>query len=66
MIEDISKRLMADFATCLQSRLAPAAASDGGGGQVTDAPAEAQPIKGFQLFFAALWERIKRRFRRRA
>lgn len=65
MIEDISNRLMADFSTCLQSRLAPAAAGDRGGGQASDPPAGAQPIKGFQLFLAALWERIKRRFRRR-
>jgi carbon monoxide dehydrogenase subunit G len=62
MIEDISNRLMGDFATCLQSRLAPPAAGDGA--PQADPPALAQPIKGFQVLVAALWERLKRALRR--
>jgi carbon monoxide dehydrogenase subunit G len=88
MMEDISNRLLRDFATCLQSRLvtAPAAAEPSGAevaagdgaretvaagpapGQSEPPPAApapaAKPLKGGSLFFSALWERIKRLFRR--
>lgn len=61
MIEDISNRLLRDFASCLQSRLAeqPEAAA----GRPTP-PAPAKPVKGFSLFFAVLRERLRRLFKR--
>jgi uncharacterized protein len=98
MIEDISNRLMRDFAACLQSRIVAAepapsgeAISTGeeppeaaaGAAQPPDTPAPpapaapkpapampppaaaAKPISGFSLFFGALWDRIRRVFRRR-
>jgi uncharacterized protein len=104
MIEDISNRLMRDFATCLQSRIAAPPAPSGeavttgaeapesvagadpdpapsaaeaaasAAAQPPDAPVPApapppplpaaKPISGFSLFFGALWDRIKRIFKR--
>jgi uncharacterized protein len=111
MIEDVSNRLMRDFAACLQSRIvaaepapsgeaittgeeapetaagadqapappaADAAASAAAQPPDTPAPAApptpapampppaagAKPVSGFSLFFGALWDRIKRAFRR--
>lgn len=60
MIQDVSNRLLADFAACLQARLAaeqvPAA---------TPQPLpEAKPVRGFSLLVRALWDRISRRLRR--
>jgi uncharacterized protein len=55
MIEDVSNRLMRDFAGCLQS-------------SIEDQPAEApagKPVRGVSLFFSVLLERIRRLFRRR-
>jgi carbon monoxide dehydrogenase subunit G len=92
MIEDISNRLMRDFATCLASRIGSEPAAPSGAevasGQAapesvaaaatdppppTPAPAPppppppaAKPISGFSLFFGALWDRIKRLFKRSA
>jgi carbon monoxide dehydrogenase subunit G len=80
MMEDVSNRLLRDFATCLSTRLAeaPAAAesevpsgAEAAAG-TTPPPAAtqpptapaAQPLKGGSLFFSVLWERIKRLFRR--
>jgi uncharacterized protein len=95
MMQDVSNRLLRDFATCLSSRLAegPAPAAEvPSGAEVTagdaapeevaaagQAPAStpppaatppptapaAQPLKGGSLFFAVLWDRIKRLFSRR-
>jgi uncharacterized protein len=74
MMKDISNRLMRDFATCLQSRLAeqPAAAATpepqaaplhpGGGPRATEPPPK--PVGGLALFFGALLDRIKRLFGR--
>jgi carbon monoxide dehydrogenase subunit G len=87
MIEDISNRLMRDFAACLQSRIAtepapsgeaittgeeaPEAAAGAADGEPARAaapapppPTPAKPISGLSLFFGALWDRIKRFFRR--
>jgi carbon monoxide dehydrogenase subunit G len=63
MIQDISNRLLKDFADCLQQRIeAPPAAEpnpvDAG------APTTAKPIGGFSLFFRALLDRIRRLFSR--
>src|SRR5919198_1927447 len=56
MIEDISNRLMRDFASCLQSRI----------GAEPAPPPAAKPISGISLFFGALMDRIRRIFKRRA
>jgi carbon monoxide dehydrogenase subunit G len=56
MIQDISNRLLKDFAACLQQRIeAPAAAEP----TVTE-----KPIGGFSLFFRALLDRVRRLFGR--
>ena len=67
MIQDISNRLLKDFAECLQQRIeAPPAAEpgmlDAAGG--ADAPTTSKPIGGFSLFFRALLDRLRRAFRR--
>ena len=60
MIEDISNRLLRDFATCLQSKLAqPAEASQ-------PAPQPAPEVRGISLFVSVLLERLRRLFRRSA
>jgi uncharacterized protein len=80
MMEDISNRLLRDFATCLQTRLAgaPEEAAVPSGAEVTAgdaAPAAVEaapappspapePLRGGSLFFSVLWERIKRLFGR--
>jgi carbon monoxide dehydrogenase subunit G len=62
MIQDISNRLMKDFAECLQQRIeAPPAAPPAQGGAD---PTTAKPIGGFSLFFRALVDRIRRLFGR--
>ena len=54
MIQDVSNRLLRDFSDCLQKSIeAPTASS----------PA-AKPIGGFSLALRALWDRIRRLFRR--
>jgi carbon monoxide dehydrogenase subunit G len=78
MMEDVSNRLLRDFATCLQSRLvdeaAPSVAEEVAPGEAAPAASAppspqpqpaAAPLKGGSLFFSVLWERIKRLFRRR-
>jgi len=59
MIEDISNRLLGDFATCLQSRLAQPAGED------ASPPAAAKPVGGLSLFLRALLARLRRLFTRR-
>jgi uncharacterized protein len=53
MIQDVSNRLLRDFAGCLQSSIE------------SDRPAEvaAKPVGGIALFFRALLDRIRRLFR---
>ena len=58
MIEDISHRLLRDFATCLQTQLAADRPADG----APAAPQPAREVRGISLFFSVLWERIKRLF----
>jgi uncharacterized protein len=80
IMEDVSNRLLRDFAACLSTRLAEPAAAEpsapaadevaaaGTKPPSTPPPAAApaaQPLKGGSLFFSVLWERIKRLFRRR-
>ena len=92
MIEDISNRLMRDFASCLASRIgsepaAPTGAEVASGEAAPESvaaaatdpppptpapvpppppPPAAKPISGFSLFFCALWDRIRRLFKRSA
>jgi uncharacterized protein len=78
MIQDISNRLLRDFAECLQKRIegepagdvagppdptAAAPAPSGASAPAAQAPA-AKPIGGLSLFFRALWDRIRRIFSR--
>ena len=63
MIEDVSNRLLRDFASCLQESIAiaePAAA-----GRTEEPAPPARPVKGLSLFFGALLDRLRRIFRRR-
>src|ERR687886_334237 len=59
MIEDISNRLLRDFANCLQERIEAPPAVGG-----ADAPTTTRPIGAFSLFFRALVDRLRRLFRR--
>ena len=75
MIQDVSTRLLRDFATCLQSSIEGPAPEHGGapapGAQTAEpktgtapaAPAP-RPVAGFSVFFGALWDSIRRLFRR--
>jgi carbon monoxide dehydrogenase subunit G len=73
MMQDVSNRLLRDFATCLSTRLAEpgavaeVAAGDAAPSSSTPPPrAQApQPLKGGSLFFSVLWQRIKQLFKRR-
>jgi carbon monoxide dehydrogenase subunit G len=59
MIEDISNRLLRDFASCLQSSLTTPAEP------APPAPVPAaKPVGGLSLFFGALLDRLRRLFRR--
>ena len=78
IMQDVSNRLLRDFATCLSTRLAeapePAAAAEPVAGEPSAPPPSAppppppapatKPLKGGSLFFSVLWERIKRLFGR--
>ena len=59
MIEDISNRLMKDFADCLQERIE---APPEGAAAVPQTATKS--IGGFSLFFRALLDRLRRLFRR--
>jgi uncharacterized protein len=79
MIQDVSNRLLRDFSDCLQktieaSEAAPdSAAAEPAAGQdnpeparpVAEPPAKAKPVGGFSLLVRALFDRIRRAFRRR-
>jgi uncharacterized protein len=70
MIQDISNRLMKDFADCLQQRIEapPAAEPHPIDALLAATPEGAQtttkPIGGFSLFFRALVDRLRRLFSR--
>jgi uncharacterized protein len=60
MIQDVSNRLLRDFSDCLQKSIeAPA----GETGQALPPP-PAKPVGAFSLALRALWDRIRRLFRR--
>lgn len=74
MIQDISNRLLREFAECLQQTLAgeqpapeaaQAAAAASSPPPPRPAPRPAKPISGFGLFFGALRDRLRRLFARR-
>jgi hypothetical protein len=68
MIQDISKRLLRDFADCLQASLAtpvPAAAGAPAEGAAAEPAEPAEPFKGLSLLLSALVERLKALFGRR-
>jgi uncharacterized protein len=72
MIQDVSNRLLGEFASCLQASLAteqppptsteeaPAAQSE----PPAPAPQAGKPISGISLFFGILRDRLRRLFRR--
>ena len=77
MIQDVSNRLLQDFAECLQKTIEaappppqaeraetaqPLAPAQPAPGSA--GPPAAPPVKGFSLLMSVLWERLKRLFRR--
>jgi uncharacterized protein len=67
IMEDVSNRLMRDFATCLSTRLGEPAATPEEPSAAAQTPVEpppppAAPVKGFSLFVSVAWERVKRLF----
>ena len=64
MIQDVSNRLLRDFADCLRSGLEqPAAATEGGPPEAAPS-APTKPISGIRLLLGALRDRLRRLFRR--
>jgi carbon monoxide dehydrogenase subunit G len=70
MMEDVSNRLLRDFAGCLQRSIegpAPAEATDAPTPEGEPGPPPpARPVRGLSLFLSVLWERIRRLFARRS
>jgi uncharacterized protein len=58
MLEDVSNRLLGDFAGCLQRRIEASEPHE-------QEAAAAGPVKGHWLFLQVLWQRIRELFRRR-
>ena len=54
MIQDVSNRLLRDFAECLQKRIEATPAAE----------TTTKPVGGFSLFFRALLDRLRRLFGR--
>jgi carbon monoxide dehydrogenase subunit G len=72
MIEDVSRRLLADFSSCLQERIVahqPVAEGDAASGAEAPTPPPpppaAKPVNGLRLFFQVLADRIRRLLHRR-
>ena len=65
MIQDISQRLTAEFASCLEQNIMAEAASTQDATAEPAAPAAiARPVKGFRLGLWAAWRAVARFFRR--
>jgi uncharacterized protein len=62
MIQDVSNRLLRDFSDCLQRTIEAPAPEPGN--TTAAAPPAAKPVGGFSLAVRALWDRIRRLFRR--
>jgi uncharacterized protein len=61
MIEDVSNRLMGDFAGCLQRSI-----EESPEGETAEGPSPGtEPVRGVSLFLSVLLDRIRRLFRRR-
>jgi uncharacterized protein len=67
VVDDVAAGLVAEMADCIAARLGPAeAGAEPAGGETGDeSPQRARPIGGLRLIVRALWERLKRGFRRR-
>jgi carbon monoxide dehydrogenase subunit G len=68
MIQDVSKRLLREFADCLQASLAtpvPVAAGPPAEGAAAEPVQPAKPVKGLSLLLSVLVERLKALFGRR-
>jgi carbon monoxide dehydrogenase subunit G len=61
MIQDVSNRLLRDFADCLRNSIEGPAPEPG---EQPAPPARPKPVRGFSLALRALWDRIRRLFRR--
>jgi carbon monoxide dehydrogenase subunit G len=68
MIEDVSNRLLRDFATCLQRSIeadqAPPPTAGGEQPEAAAAPVKAKPVSGLSLLFGALLDRLRKLFGR--
>jgi hypothetical protein len=64
MIQDISNRLLRDFADCLQQKIEAPPAAEPNPPDAVVAPTTAKPIGGLSLFFRVLLDRIRRFLRR--
>jgi carbon monoxide dehydrogenase subunit G len=68
MIEDVSNRLLRDFSTCLQKSIEGPPPGEGAAAAEASEPAagaqQPKPVGGFSLLMGALWDRIRRLFRR--
>jgi uncharacterized protein len=64
MIQDVSNRLLRDFAECLRSGLERPAGDGGASAEAPAAPLPAKPVGGLRLLLGALWDRLRRLFRR--
>jgi uncharacterized protein len=66
IVEDVSNRLMGQFASCLSERAAGEAAARAGTAEATPPASEAaaKPIGGVSLVFGVLLSRLRRLFRR--
>ena len=71
MVQDVSNRLLRDFARCLQSSIEseqPSASASPAAGEAVSAPSPmpdpvaAKPVSGLSLFFGALLDRLRRMF----
>ena len=65
MIQDVSNRLMRDFANCLQSSIESEEPAAGATAPTPTSPAPpAKPVSGLSVFFGALLDRLRRLFDR--
>jgi uncharacterized protein len=64
VVQDVSSKMVGQFAECLKGRLAAPAATEGGAEAAPPPPPAQKPISGFSLFIAAIGGAIKRLFGR--
>jgi uncharacterized protein len=64
VIDDVAKKMTADFATCLQGRMVAPAASESGDAAAPPPPQAQRPVGGLRLMFSVLRSRIARLFGR--